>query len=126
MSDVHDKIENMLEEVCENLGWNSLYVREYTEAAAVKASALFQALGYDYGDRIPSIYKLQNTINELVLNVGKSIAMNTPKGNYNDLSSATGMFTVKAYWEEWDDFGQWQFEIYFNLIEFAEHRVKDA
>ena len=130
MMDVHDKIENKLEEVCEKLGWNSLYVGEYTEAAAVKASALFQALGYDYGDRIPSVYKLQDTITEQVANVGQSIVYNTPKGNYNDLSSSSGMFTVRAYFERWDEegmdeIGQWQFEIYFNLLEFPEHRVQD-
>ncbi len=126
MIDVHDKITNDLENVCEALGWDSLYVSEYTEAAAVKASAIFQTLGYDYGDRIPSVYKLQDTITELVNSVAKSIIHNTPKGNYNDLKSATGMFTVQAYYERWDDGeGQWQFEIFFDLMNFAEHRVKE-
>lgn len=125
--DVHDKIANDLEDVCEKLGWNSIYVNEYTEAAAVKASALFQALGYDYGDRIPSVYKLQDTITELVVSVGKSITYNVPKGNYNDLSSSTGMFKVEATFVRWDDeeLGQWEFEIHFNLLNFSEHRVKD-
>lgn len=125
--DVHNKITNDLENVCEKLGWNSFYVNEYTEAAAVKASALFQALGYDYGDRIPSVYKLQDTIIELVSSVGKSIIYNVPKGNYNDLSCSTGMFKVEATFIHWDDedLGQWEFEIHFNLLNFAEHRIKD-
>lgn len=129
MVDVHSKIENDLEEICQKLGWNSLYVNEYTEAAAVKASALFQSLGYDYGDRIPSIYKLQDTINELVVSIGRSITYNVPKGNYNDLSSSTGMFKVEAEFIRFDDddeeLGQWEFEIHFNLMNFAEHRIKD-
>jgi hypothetical protein len=126
--DVHDKITNDLEIVCDALGWESVYVNEYTEAAAIKAAPLFQSLGYDYGDRIPSVYKLQDTITELVNSVGKSIIRNVPKGNYRDLSSSTGMFVVKAWFDHFDDdtgeLGQWQFEIYFNLLEFAEHRVK--
>ena len=126
MADVHDIITQKLGEVCEKLGWNDLYVDEYTSAAAVKASALFQALGYEYGDKTPSVYKIQDTITECILGVAKSIIRNQAEGNYSDLSCSTGMFTVKAHWEEWDDYdGQWQFEIFFNLIEFAEHRIKD-
>lgn len=126
--DVHDKITNDLEEICAKLGWNSIYVDEYTAAAAVKASALFQALGYDYGDRTPGVYKLQDTITECLNQVGKSIVSNVPKGNYNDLSCSTGMITVRAYFEHWDDeeVGQWQFSISFDLLEFAEHRIKDS
>lgn len=123
---VHDKITNDLEDVCQALDWNSLYVEEYTMAAAVKASALFQALGYEYGDRIPSVYKLQDTINELLVSVGKSIVRNVPKGNYNDLSSSTGMFKIEATYDRWDDDeGQWEFEIHFELMSFSEHRVKN-
>src|SRR5690606_26239886 len=109
--------------------WNSLYVGEYTEAAAVKASAYFQALGYDYGDRIPSVYKLEDTVTELLSSVGRSIIHNTPKGNYNDLSSSTGMFTVRAWFNHFDDdsggLGQWEFDISLDLLSFAEHRIKD-
>ena len=126
MADLHDTITEKLGEVCTKLGWNDMYVDEYTSAAAVKASALFQNLGYDYGDRTPSVYKIQDVITECILGVAASISRNVPKGNYKDLSCSTGMFTVTAYYEEWDDGdGQWQFEIFFNLIEFAEHRIKD-
>jgi hypothetical protein len=123
MKDVHDKIEEDLYKVCEALGWESLYVEEYTEAAAVKASALFQALGYDYGDRIPSVYKLQDTIAELITSIGRSIIINTPKNNFNDLSSGTGMFTVQAQYD--NEAKQWEFEIFFDLLSFSEHRIKE-
>lgn len=129
MADLHNTITNKLEEVCEKLNWNSMYLDEYTSAAAVKASALFQALGYEYGDRTPSVYKIQDVINECFISVGTSIARNVPKGNYNDVSCSTGMFKVEAYFEEWgegeDGIGQWQFEVMFDLIEFAEHRIKE-
>ena len=127
MTDVHDKISARLEEVCEKLNWNTLYVEEYTEAAAVKAAVLFQALGYDYGDRTPGVYNLQDTITECVIGEGQAILLHPRKKPEGRLYCSTGMLTVQAYWEDWDDNGdgQWQIEIFFDLINFAEHRVID-
>jgi len=120
--DVHDKIVEQLEPICEKLGWNSLYLDEYTMAAAVKASVIFQATGYDYGDRIPNVYKLQDTINELFIVIGKDIIKNL--GDVYDNSQwSTGMFTAYAIFNY--DAEQWDFEIKFDLIEFSEHRIKE-
>ena len=110
--DTHQAIEDELIEVCDKYGYDYLYVKEYTEAAAVKASVFFQSLGYDYGDRIPSVYKLQDTINELVSCVIK-------QGKDEATWASTGMFRVSRGVFD----GQEEFLISLELCEFPEHRI---
>lgn len=119
---VHDKIVEQLNEVCEELGWDDLYLDEYTMAAAVKASAIFQTLGFDYGDRIPNVYKLQDTINDLFLRIGLDIVKNRDNVDFNKVRWSTGMFTVYADFDYERE--EWYFDIKFDLIRFSEHRVK--
>lgn len=114
--DVSQIIKDNLEDICEKYGYNSLYIEEYSMAAAVKASAYFQALGFDYGDRIPSVYKLNDTILELITCViQKDIEW-----------SSTGMFRVLKVWDDWGDGkGQWEFVVTLELVDFLEHRIRE-
>ena len=61
-----------LEEELEGLydkGFDRYKVERFTESAAMKASPMFQMLGIEYGDRIPGMYKLAETIQELLVGV---------------------------------------------------------
>lgn len=113
---VEDKIDAMLTQACEENNWNPTYVEEYTMAAAVKASAYFQALGYDYGDRIPSVYKLNDTLKELVAFVGTDIDR-TREVSYN----STGMFRVTKQWDTFAE--QWELNISLELQDIYENRI---
>ncbi len=113
---VEDKIDTMLTQACDENNWDPTYVEEYTMAAAVKASTYFQALGYDYGDRIPSVYKLNDTIKELVAFVGTDIDRSRETGY-----TSTGMFRVTKQWD--DSAQQWELNIALELQDIYEHRI---
>jgi hypothetical protein len=115
--EIRGKIEERLEKTCQKLGWNSSYLEEYTMAAAVKASAYFQTLGYEYGDRTPSVYKLNDTILELFSMMSEDKLMNDKEMFY----TATGMFRVTGFWDEVGE--QWEFNIALELTDIYEHRI---
>lgn len=117
---VEDLIQEQFDETCKKNHWNPTYVEEYTMAAAIKASACFQALGFDYGDRIPSVYKLNDTIKELVASIGQNIDENREIEWYS-----SGMFRVSKQWD--DDAQQWELNISLELVDIYEHRIlKDS
>lgn len=106
------KIENLYESACEKAGVDSYYLDEYIMAAAVKASVLFQVIGYEYGDRTPSVYKLKDTIRELFASLLDS------DSGWN----STGMFKVSRI--KYDDEAQPDYEKFLELSEFGHHRIE--
>lgn len=110
--EISELIDNQLDKVAVESGYNSLYIEEYTMAAATKAAIVFQALGYTYGDRIPDVYKINDTIKELVAAVLER--------DVDWVSS--GMFRVskKAYDGDPDNI---KFNIMLELADFKEHRI---
>lgn len=110
--EISELIENQLQEASERSGYNAYYIDEYTMAAATKAAVIFQALGITYGDRIPDVYKINDTLKELVTSV---IERDTEW-----VSSGGFRVSRKIYTDSPDNA---EFTIMLELAEFGEHRI---
>lgn len=62
MSDLEAKYEAIISETSEKYGLNEMKFRAFAEQCALKAMPYFRTFGVDYGDRIPSLYRIADII----------------------------------------------------------------